>query len=367
MTDDMLTRIRRLRGTRAAAVTILTLALAIATGCNKPEAHNGNSAQHGESVVDVVSAVAATKPLGVVIEAVGTARANESVDVTSKASNTVAAVRFQEGDRVRRGAVLVELDGTEARAALAEAEAALAESENQFKRSRDLYAQQALSVAQLDQIEATLKGDRARVDVARARLADTFIRAGFDGRTGFRRVSVGSLVSPGTVVTTLDDTSVIKLDFTVPETFLYVLNTGLPITAGTVGLPGKEFHGKVSQLDSRVDPVTRSITVRAEIPNQNGLLRPGMFMTVSLQGEETPSLVIPEEAIVPEQGKAYVFAVEEGVAKRREVRVGKRRPGEVEIVSGLAENDRVIVEGTQNVHDGSRVRESAALAGAQGS
>jgi membrane fusion protein (multidrug efflux system) len=365
MTDDMLRSIRRLLRRRAAALAALALTLAIATGCNGPEAHNGNTAEHGEGVVDVVSAVAKTKPLGVVIEAVGTARANESVDVTSKVSNTVAAIRFEEGDRVRRGQVLVELDATEARAALAEAEAALAESENQFKRSRDLYAQQALSIAQLDQIEATLKANRARVDVARARLADTYVRAGFDGRTGFRRVSVGSLVAPGTVVTTLDDTSIIKLDFTVPETFLYVLTKGLPITASTVGLPGKEFHGKVSHLDSRVDPVTRSITVRAEIPNENGLLRPGMFMTVSLRGQQTPSLVIPEEAIVPEQGKAYVYALEDGIAKRREVRLGKRRPGEVEIVSGLVENERVIVEGTQNVRDGSRVRESAAFADTQ--
>jgi membrane fusion protein (multidrug efflux system) len=341
----------------AIAIALLALAASIAAGCSKPEAHNGNS--HADAAVtDVVSVIATTKPLGLVIEAVGTARANESVDVTSKASNIVAAIRFEDGDSVRKGSVLVELDATEAQAALAEAEAALAESENQYKRSRDLYSQQALSVAQLDLIEATLKGNRARVGVAKARLEDTLIRAGFDGRTGFRRVSVGGLVSPGTVVTTLDDTSVIKLDFTVPETYLYALERGLPVTATTVGLPGKVFQGAVSHLDSRVDPVTRSITVRAELPNRNGLLRPGMFMTVTLRGEETSSLLVPEEAIVPEQGKAYVFAMREGVAERREVRLGKRRPGEVEIVSGLAENERVIIEGTQNIRDGSRVRES---------
>ena len=344
---------------RAIAVALLAVTSSIAAGCSKPEAHNGNSHTTAAATTDVVSVPATVKPLGLVIEAVGTARANESVDVTSKASNTVAAVRFVEGDFVRKGAVLVELDPTEAQASLAEAEAALAESENQFKRSRDLYAQQALSTAQLDQIEATLKGDRARVGVAKARLEDTLIRAGFDGRTGFRRVSIGGLVSPGTVVTTLDDTSLIKLDFTVPEAYLYALKPGLPVTASTVGLPGKVFEGDVSHLDSRIDPVTRSITVRAELPNRNGLLRPGMFMTVTLQGEVTPTLLVPEEAIVPEQGKAYVFAVRDGVAERREVRLGKRRPGEVEIVSGLTENERVVIEGSQNIHDGSHVRESS--------
>jgi membrane fusion protein (multidrug efflux system) len=162
----------------------------VVAGCSGPDADAGGpGGVEQEEVVDVVTAAAAIRPLGVEIEAVGTARANESVDVTSKASNTVFAIRFREGDLVRRGDVLVELDAAEARAALAEAEAALADSQSQFNRSRDLFSSQALSVSQLEQIEATLKGDRARVAVAQARLDDTVIRAGFAGRTGFRRVS----------------------------------------------------------------------------------------------------------------------------------------------------------------------------------
>jgi membrane fusion protein (multidrug efflux system) len=307
-----------------------------------------------------VTAEATVKQLGVEIEAVGTARANESVEVTSKISNTITAIRFKEGDRVRKGAVLIELDSAEERAALAEAEAALAESQNNFKRSRDLYTQQALSVSQLDLIEATLKANKARVDVAKARVDDTIIRASFDGNTGFRRVSVGSLVSPGSVITTLDDTSLIKLDFTVAETNLYMLRTGLPVLATTAGLPGREFSGEVTQIDSRVDPVSRSIAVRAELPNPKGELRPGMFMTVKLSGAVAPALVVPEGAIVPEQGRTYVFVVADGEATRREVKLGKRRPGEVEIIEGLKEHERVVVEGTQNLRDGGPVREQQA-------
>lgn len=323
-------------------------------GCSGSNGEPGGAAQR-PNVVSVVTAAATVRPLGVQIEAVGTARAKESVEVTSKASNTVVAIRFEEGDFVRAGQVLVELDSAEARADLEAAEAALAESENQFKRSQDLFAQQALSVSQLEQIEATLKANRARVSAARARLNDTVIRASFDGRTGFRRVSIGSLVNPGAVITTLDDTSVIHLDFTVPETYLYVLKPGLAVTARTAGLPDRTFEGKVAKINSRVDPVTRSIIVRAEIPNRDGLLRPGMFMTVTLEGEPEPALLVPEAAIVPEQGKTFVFVVVDGVVEQREVRIGKRRPGEVEIVEGLREHEMVVVEGTHIVRHGSRV------------
>lgn len=325
-------------------------------GCSEPVGGSAGSAASAPEVA-VVTAVATLRPLATEVEAVGTARAKESVDVTSKTTNTVVAIKFNEGDRVRKGAVLVEFDGAEARADLEEAEAALAESQSQFNRSRDLYAQQALSISQLDQIEATLKGNRARVSAAKARLDDTVIRASFDGRTGFRHVSVGSLVNPGTVITTLDDTSTINLDFTVPETFFYMLERGLAVKARTAGLPDRLFEGKVSNLGSRVDPVTRSIVVRAEIPNSDGTLRPGMFMTVTLQGRPKPTLLVPESAIVPEQGKTFVFVVADATVERREVRTGRRRPGEVEVLEGLREGEHVVIEGTQNVSDGVRVQE----------
>ena len=339
--------------TRSYLAVVLLL---LCGACSKPGADTETSAAN--AAVGVVTAAATIQLMGVAIEAVGTTRANESVQVTSKASNTITAIGFNEGEEVTRGAVLVEMDDDEAQAALAEAEAALADSQSQYNRSRDLVSRQALSMAELDQLEAMLKGSQARVAAARARLADTVIRAPFNGRTGFRHVSIGSFVSAGTLITTLDDTSLIKLDFTVPETFLFVLKRGLPVTASSCGLPDRTFMGVVTNLDSRVDPVTRSITVRAEVPNPDGTLRQGMFMTVSLQGEVVPTLLIPEGAIVPEQGRTYVFAVRGDVVERREVRIGKRRPGEVEILEGLAENERVVVEGTQNVRDGTVVQEA---------
>lgn len=290
------------------------------------------------------------------LEALGNARANESVDVSAKASNIVTAVKFRDGERVQRGQVLVQLDDAQVRADVAAAEAALTESESQFNRSRELLSTQALSKSSFEQLEATMKANRARLAAAHARLEDTVIRAPFSGRVGLRRVSVGSLISPGAVITTLDDTSVIKLDFAVPENFLAALREGLTVRATAPAFPGRTFTGKVASIDSRVDQATRSVTVRALLANEDGALRPGMFLNVALANDERDALVIPEEALTPEAERQFVFVVADGKAERREVRIGGRRPGSVEILAGLAAGEQVVIEGTQKVRDGGAVR-----------
>jgi membrane fusion protein (multidrug efflux system) len=166
---------------------------------------------------------------------------------------------------------------------------------------------------------------------------------------------VGTLISPGDVITTLDDTSVIKLDFSVPETFVAMLREGLSVRATAPAFPGRTFAGKVASIDSRVDVNTRSVTVRALLANDDGALRAGMFLNVSLSKDERETLVIPEEALTPEAERQYVFVVADGKAQRREVRIGGRAPGSVEILGGLEAGDRVIVEGTQKVREGAAV------------
>jgi len=308
--------------------------------------------------VAVITAVARKERVTSDLNALGTARANEAVEVTSKTSNIVTAVHFRDGQRIRAGQVLVELDSAQARAELAEAEAARADSASQVKRSKELLATRVLSEAQFEQLEATLKANEARVASAQARLEDTVIRAPFTGRVGLRRVSVGSLVNPGTVITTLDDISVIKVDFAVPENFLAGLREGLKVTATAAAFSGREFTGTVSGVDSRVDPVSRSVIVRAVVPNPDGALKPGMFLNVRLARDARDALLIPEGALVPEQSRQFVFVVEDGRAVRREVHIGRRQPGRVEIVAGLEPGERVVVEGTQKVRDGSAVREA---------
>jgi len=310
----------------------------------------------GQPPVAVVAAPVRLERLSFEIEALGTAHANESIEVTAKVANQVTAVRFAEGQQVRRGDVLVELDGAQARADLAVAEAALAESRSQYQRSRELYTTKVLSDAQIEQIEATYKANEARVAAARSRLGDTVVRAPFPGRVGLRRVSVGSLISPGTLITTLDDASTIKLDFTIPETFLAAVHPGLEIAARSVAYPDASFTGRVASVDSRVDPATRSVTVRALLPNPEGLLKPGMFINVRLSRGAVDALLVPEHALVPEQGDVFVFVVQDGAAAKRRVRIGERRVGDVQVVEGLAAGELVVTEGTQKLRDGAPVR-----------
>ena len=344
---------------------IAAAALWLLAGCGS-EAPVAGFAGAGPESVAVVTAPVVQKPLAVEVEALGTARSNEAIDITAKSANTVISVRFEEGQLVRRGELLIELDGAQARADLAAAEAALAESKSAFARSRDLFAQAALSQAQLEQIEATLLANEARVAAARARLSDTLIRAPFDGRMGLRRVSVGALVNPGAVITTLDDTRTMKVDFDVPEVFLAVLKAGLAVVAQSAAYTGESFSGEVESVDSRVDPVTRTIKVRARLPNPEGRLRPGMFLTVRVSREPLPGLVVPEQALVPERGKVYVFVLADARIARREVTIGRRVPGEVEITQGVAVGERVVVEGTQKVRDGAAAHEAPAAAGPRG-
>ncbi len=343
-------------------LALVLLVGALAAGCSDSAGPAGTRADRGRVArgpVPVVTRVVVASRLEDQVEALGTTRANEAIDITAKTGNTITAIRFREGSAVARGAVLVEMDGAEARAGLGAAEAAVAESRSQFHRSRELFATKALSAAQLEQIEATLKANESRVASARARLDDTIIRAPFAGRTGLRRISPGSLVAPGAVITTLDDLRTLKLDFTLPEAFLGAVRTGLVIEANSIAWPERVFHGRVASVDSRVDPVTRSFTARALLPNADDALKPGMLLTVRLQGPATQVLMIPEGALVPEQGELFVFVVHQDQAEKRRVTLRSRQAGTVAIASGLAVGERLVVEGTLRLRQGSKVQEAA--------
>jgi len=340
------------------AVAVICAAWAIYATQHKPSAAAGGpsgAVARNNAPASVTLAAVRSERVSQKLEALGNARANESVDISTKISNIVTAVTFRDGERVKRGQVLVQLDNAQARADVAAAQAAVTESESLYNRSRELLNTQALSKSSFDQLEATLKANRARLGAATARLEDTVIRAPFSGRVGLRRVSVGTLISPGDVITTLDDTSVIKLDFSVPENFLASLREGLSIRASAPAFPGRSFAGKVSSIDSRVDMATRSVIVRALLANEDGALKPGMFLNVSLANDEREALVIPEEALSPEAERQYVYVVANGKVSRREVHIGGRQPGTVEVLAGLSAGERVIVEGTQKVRDGASV------------
>ena len=293
------------------------------------------------------------------IEALGTARANESIEIRPRIASLVERVAFEEGQRVDAGELLIELENSEIKAGLALAEASLSESRSLYDRSKSLANTQAISASNLEQLLAQVQVNQAQVEAARARLDNTVIRAPFPGRLGLRRVSPGSFVNTDTVITTLDDVSRIKLEFSVPETFLRSVREGLSIEAHSLVYPERIFEGAVTSIDTRLDPVTRAVKVRAIIPNADGALKPGMFMTVNLQRDSGQVLVAPEQSIVPEGTSQYVFVVTDGLAEKRIVKLGRRIPGYVVVESGLAEGESVVVQGTHKVRDGSAVEVSS--------
>jgi membrane fusion protein (multidrug efflux system) len=162
-------------------------------------------------------------------------------------------------------------------------------------------------------------------------------------------------VDTDTVITTLDDVSVIKLDFSVPETFVNVVRQGMNIIAHSLVFPDRDFNGTVASIDTRLDPVSRAVEVRAVIPNDDGLLKPGMFMTVDLQRDRGDVLMAPEQAIVPEGSRQYVFVISAGVAEKRQVQLGRRIPGYVVVSEGLSGGESVVTEGTHKIRDGAQV------------
>lgn len=304
----------------------------------------------------VLTAVVTEHAFSERIEALGTARANESVTVTSKAAEQVSRLHFTDGALVRKGAILAELTSAEESAQLAEARAALDDAEKQYDRILPLVRNGSLSKARLDAQTAIRDGARARVEALEARLADLLIKAPFSGVVGLRRISPGTLVQPGDPIVTLDDVDTIKLDFTVPETQIAALAPGQTVTARSVAFRDKTFTGQIATLDSRVDPVTRAVTVRALIDNPERLLRPGMLLVVAVTGESRTALRIPEEALVPEGQQQYVYTLDgNDTAVRRPVVIGAREPGFVEVRDGLKAGEKVITEGTIKVRPGQKV------------
>lgn len=290
------------------------------------------------------------------IEALGTLRANESVAVTATITETITAIRFDDGDRVAAGQVLVEMTDNEEQALLQEARVTAAESRRQYERVKSLAAQGTASDSELDLRRREADTARARLAALESRLANHVVRAPFAGVVGLRNVSLGALVEPGDLITTLDDVSVMKLDFPVPAVHLDKLAPGLPVEAVSAAFPGRVFRGEVKSLDSRVDPVTRSIRVRALIPNPEGLLRPGLLLRVMVLRDARQALVVPEAALIAQGEDHFVLVVGEGdTLERRKVTVGSRRVGEAEVVAGLRPGERVVTDGSLKVRPGQKV------------
>ena len=339
------------------------LLIQIYGGFGSASAQNQRREASGPVPVETASVVA--RPVVEVREAVGTARAYNSVLIASKVSGIIERIDFQEGQMVQEGDVLIQFNRTErvaekeqVQAELLKVEAQRDEAAHRLERATALRKTGAGTAAQVDDItaqvralEGALASAKAAIRAADARLEDLTIRAPFSGHVGARNVSVGAYISPGSTLTTLDDLSTIRIDFSVPENLLGQLKVGQVVRGTSTAYPGREFSGKVSVIDTRVDPVTRSVRLTADFANPDEALKTGMFLSVKLEvASRKDALVIPEEAVVSDGMKHILFVVNaESKAERRTVELGQRQRGLVEIVSGVKEGENVIVRGVQRV------------------
>jgi membrane fusion protein (multidrug efflux system) len=294
------------------------------------------------------------------IEVLGVAKGRQSVTLTAATTQLVDRVRFADGQSVPRGAILVELKDTEQDAGLAQAQAALVQADRAYQRYKTLGQQGWASKAQIEQYEAAYKSALANVNAARARQNDRMIRAPFAGVVGLSDVTPGALVNPGAPIVTLDDLSAVRVDFQVPERYLAQVHEGQAITAKVDAYPGETITGRIAKLDTRIDERTRAITARAEFPNPQRRLKPGMMVRVGVARGVRQSLSAPESAVSVQGDSSFVYVLraagERTMAEQRPVITGVRQDGFVEITDGVKPGDRIVADGLNKLQPGQPVR-----------
>ena len=314
------------------------------------------STRPAKSAAQVMTAKVGKENFAVDLDAIGTVRAFESTEISPNVTEVITALHFEDGDFVKKGTLLAELSHAEESAMLESAKASLAEQAREIARLEGLVKQGAAPEARLEERKTQSDIAKQQILEAEAKMADRQIVAPFDGWMGLRRISVGALVSPGTVIATLDKVDVVKIDFSIPETFLSQAQPGVGITTHADALGDATFPGKIAKVDSRIDPLTRSVAARAEVDNPKLLLKPGMLVMVKMALAPRISLSIPERSLVPVGSTKFVFVLADGKAKRVPVEIGIRKPGMIEILKGLTEGQVVITDGLVGLQDGASVK-----------
>lgn len=290
------------------------------------------------------------------LQAVGTLTPDEAVIVAPEIAGRIERIAFREGQKVAAGDVLVELDKAILRAELAKFRSDLTLARANHERMVTLSREGMAARQARDEALAALRSAEAGLALAEARLEKTTIRAPLSGVVGLRSVSVGAYVTPGQAIVELADIDPIKLDFRVPELALSELRTGQPIRVMVDARPGRTFEGTIYAIDPLVEVAGRAIRLRARIPNPDGELAPGLFARVDVVvGRRESAIVVSESAVFSRGQKRFVYRVVDGHAVLTEVVLGRRRPGRVEILGGLGDDDAVVHAGQQQLRDGARV------------
>lgn len=347
------------RPMRLSLVMLAPLALA---ACDSGEAGGGP-----RQPPLVGTATVAAMPFADRIDAVGTARANEQVTLAAPVTERILRINFEDGGYVGAGQVIAELAQGQESAQLADAHARAREAGQQLNRLQSLKSRGFATNASVDAQQAAAASARAQAAEARASIGDRIIRAPFGGYVSLRTISPGAVVSAGTPIAMISDISRIKLDFPVPETLLAAIRPGDAIAARAAAYPDRPFRGTIETIDPVIDPATRSVLVRALLPNPDRQLKPGMLLTVTIEARPRTANAVPELAVVGQGDARYVFLIgPDRKVKRAEVRTGARNAGMIEIVEGLKPGQKVVSEGIVKVSDGMEVRLSGRGAPAGG-
>ncbi len=299
------------------------------------------------------------------VTAVGSLRSDESVIIRSEQSGRVAKLNFSEGRPVKKGQLLVQLDDGVTRAELGQTNANLKLAKAKFDRAVELNEKKFISGQAKDEADNALRVAEAAVKLIEARLGRFNIEAPFSGTVGLRTASVGDYIKDGQDIVNLEKTDPIKVDFKVPELLQSKVRVGQSLAVTLDAIPGKPFVGTVFAVNPQLDTAGRAVVLRAQMPNRDGALKPGMFARVRLTLSDIgETIVVPEQAVAMQGEDQVMFKVVDGRAIRTKVEVGQRREGKVEILQGIAATDTVVIAGQQRLRDGAAVRPAGGGAGA---
>ena len=361
-----------------AILAALVTAALTAVGCNsKNDAAAGQKPDAAKPAAQ--PAAQAAKPMGLPVRAVpvevgkvsdevtavGSLLAEESVIIRPEIDGRIVSLHFQEGQAVAVGTRLVSLENSEYDAQAAAVRADLRTEEQRLARTKELHEQKFISKDALDVQLGAVDRLKAHLAEAESRVAKSVIRAPFSGTVGLRMISPGAYVKAGTDIVRLESIGTIKADFRIPELYMSKLGSNQEISVRLDAYPGEEFHGRIYAVEPVVDEQTRTILMRARIPNKANKLKPGMFVRVAVTLANRPNaIIVPEQAIWPQGQDNFVFRVVDGKAALTKIRIGNRQPGRVEIVQGLDATDTVVTEGQIKLRDGAPVMVMSAPAAA---
>ncbi len=350
---------------RILILVILAAAIAVGGYVYLGDAGSGSSAAQSQAQRPAIPVEMMVVNVETYVEqegAVGSLASDEAVIIRSEIAGRVEDIGFEEGQPINKGDLIITIDDSIYRAEFNQAEARLRLSQANYDRAVNLEGRGAGTQRALDEASSKLQEDRATLDLARARLDRTKIRAPFSGFMGIRRVSPGDYLMAGQEIVNLEAIDPIKVAFALPEVLLSVVEPGQSVVVQIDAFPGEDFIGEVYAIDPRIQASGRSVTLRARVPNPGGRLRPGLFARIGIIFERRENaIMIPERALVPIQSRQTVFVVEEGVVALRDVTTGGRRGGDVEITSGLSAGDAVIIGGQLKLREGTAVIDVAKI------